>query len=162
MKLFTCSARDSRREHMLVGGTNQTEIVAQKLDMSIQRPEGVSDGRDLPATGYVLYACSTTAFLLHQANTVGQCAQLPPLPGKRHKWSKPRPYLVRCRPVTKLQGCRLGFHLRVFHNGYDITLVAVLTDVSTARCCGLPLNKVNVYRLSRTIVVATQEAAPHT
>ena len=52
MKLFTCSARDSRREHMLVGGTNQTEIVAQKLDMSIQRPEGVSDGRGLPVMGY--------------------------------------------------------------------------------------------------------------
>ena len=91
---------------------------------------------------------------------VGHCAQLPPLPGKRHKWSKPRPYLVRCGPVTKFKGCRPGFHHGMPHNRHDITLVAVLTDVSTASCCGLPLNK--VYRLFMTIFMGAQEAAPDT
>lgn len=40
-------ARDPRRRQQVVGGTNQTEIVSMKLDVSqaAQRPEGVSEER---------------------------------------------------------------------------------------------------------------------
>jgi hypothetical protein len=52
--------RDTRRAHMLVGGTNVTELVTETFDPKLpaKRPEG-----------------------------------LPPLPGRRHKFSKPIGYL---------------------------------------------------------------------